>query len=159
MTRTQFILFLSSLIVVLALAMGNLELKNFTYLGQNSPNMEEIEIAAKGGDADAQFQLGEHFRKLEQFADARDWYRTAAANQNKDAIFALGLMAWDGLGELQDPIKAVGWFQQAAKLDHAQAMLYLGKAHEKGIGTHRDQVIAFNWVEKAAQTGLAEAQY
>jgi TPR repeat protein len=75
-------------------------------------------LAAKQGDADAQYHLGQMYRKGEgvqqDYETAVNWYTLAAEQGNVDALFNLGAMYDFGTGVLKDYVYAHMWYNIAA---------------------------------------------
>lgn len=118
--------------------------------------------AAKQGDADAQFQLGEMYRDgrgvPRDYAAAIAWYRKAAQQGNVDGQFGLGSMYKWGFGVPKDDHEGVAWYRKAAEQGHAKAQSSLGWAYQQGHGVTKDDKEAFAWYRKAAEQGDAGAQ-
>lgn len=76
--------------------------------------------AAKGGDAEAQYYVGQMFERglgvEPDFAAAADWYRRAAEQRYSAAQIALGSLYESGRGVAQDPQEALRWYRRAAGL-------------------------------------------
>ena len=73
---------------------------------------------AERGEAEAQFNLGQMYRKGEgvpmDAAKAVEWFQKAAEQGNADAQSNLGSMYDEGEGVSKDAAKAVEWWQKAA---------------------------------------------
>lgn len=76
--------------------------------------------AAKGGDAEAQYYVGQMFERGlgvdPDFAAAAEWYRKAAERQHSAAQIALGSLYETGRGVPQDAQEALRWYRRAAGL-------------------------------------------
>ncbi|WP_338891727.1 SEL1-like repeat protein [Aeromonas rivipollensis] len=119
--------------------------------------------AAEGGDAVAQFHLGERYdfgQGIEQNdSQALLWYQRAAEQGHSDAQFNLGVMYEDGQGVTKSAHTAAKWYYKAAKQGHASAQFNMGAMCRKGEGVKQSDIKAFKWYLKAAEQGDADAQY
>ena len=124
--------------------------------------LKSAKIAARHGDADAQFFLGASYADGEGVTkdekEAFRWYRKAAEREHLDAQDSLGVCYDHGKGVKEDHIQAALWFTKAAKQGHASAQYNLGLCYSKGRGVKEDHKQAANWYLKAAKQDLAEAQ-
>lgn len=108
--------------------------------------------AARQGDTEAAFQLGE----LERERDARDrtsavrWYRQAGERGHAKAALALALLYKNGDGIAQDKRAAAQWLTVAATAGNAHAMFLLSNAYADGDGVQADQRHARALLERAA---------
>jgi hypothetical protein len=123
---------------------------------------EAILAAAKGGDAAAQYRLGEMYdlgRGVKQdYAQAVKWYRAAAEQGQAEAQFALAEMYKNGDGVAKDMSEAVHWYQRAADQGEPRAQLLLGVLYESGVGVPMDNPRAAEWYRRSAEQGDARAQ-
>ena len=80
---------------------------------------------ARGGDAAAQYSLGNMYRRglvvARDDAEAVRWYRKAADQGNASAQYLLGVMYDGGRGVTEDHSEAVRWYCSAADQGHAFA--------------------------------------
>ena len=120
---------------------------------------------AEQGHADAQYNLGEMYRKGEgepqDDAKAAKWFWKAAEQGHADAQFRLGCMYSEGEGVLaEDDAEAAKWFGKAAEQGHAEAQFRLGCMYSDGEGVLlTDYVESAKWMRKAAEQGHADAQF
>ena len=121
-----------------------------------------LEIAARRGLAEAQFELGvayDHGLGVTQnHATAAGWYQRAAEQGLTDAQYNLATLYDEGLGTPRDIGRALQWYSRAADAGEARAMNNLGYIHEKGLTGVRDYGEAVVWYSRAAHEGLAIAQ-
>jgi hypothetical protein len=72
---------------------------------------------AKGGDAQAQYYLGQIYEKgydtAPNYAEAANWYRKAAASGSSEAKLSLAALMEAGLGMPADPVAAVNLYREA----------------------------------------------
>ena len=94
--------------------------------------------AANGGDARAQFELGERYRLgvgVDQDRNrASSWYEIAARNGNTDAAYHLGMLRLAKSKNALGQYNAVGWVKLAAEARHREAQLCLGWCYLRGVG-------------------------
>lgn len=111
----------------------------------SSLDVEDIEIAATQGDAEAQTTIGAMYQVghgvRQDYAEAVKWYRLAADQGVVVAQYNLGLMHAKGQGVPQDFVQAHFWFNIAASQGH------------KGAAKNRDLVASL-----MTRDQIAEAQ-
>ena len=100
--------------------------------------IELYEMAAKGGDAGAQFNLGNYYRQgflgLTQSPKRAIEYYTLAANQgNPGAQHNLGAFYFQGKVVEQSFTKAREWFTKAAAQGHETAIDVIKQMDAAGI--------------------------
>ena len=85
--------------------------------GQQANEIRQICIAATGGKAEAQYQLGYLYYRIakgpQDLKRASWWYRQAANQGHAHSQYNMGVMYRDGLGVTQDVIKAFAWLATA----------------------------------------------
>lgn len=81
---------------------------------------------AKGGDPEAQLNVGEIYEKglglAPDYQAAALWYRKAAAAGNTQAQINLGHLYERGLGVERDPQQALAWYRKASGLPEAMVI-------------------------------------
>ena len=115
------------------------------------------------GNADAQFGVGLKFATgkgaAQDYTQAADWYRKAAAQSHALAQFNLGTMYASGQGVAQDEAQSVMWFGKAARLGDAGAQFNVGKRFHRAsfTGLAKDapeaRIEAYKWYRLAAAQG------
>ena len=65
-------------------------------------------------DAEAQFNLGCHYRDGEDYTEAAKWFRMAAEQGHSDAQYWLGWCYGHGLGVEYDSAEAEKWVRMSA---------------------------------------------
>jgi hypothetical protein len=119
--------------------------------------------AARAGNAEAAFELGEAYQNGEgvdrDLDQAARWFNTAAQAGAPRGQYLLGRAYAEGRGVGQDRAKAARWYARAAVQNHAPAQYALGQAFMNGRGVPEDPLWAGRWYGKAARRGLAEAQF
>ena len=113
---------------------------------------------AEGGDADAQFNLGQAYRlgrgvQLD-LAAAKIWFERAARSGHLDAQTTLGLLTFQN-GDRAGGLK---WLKQAADQGEPRALLVYGTALYNGDGVTQDRILGYAYVSRAAAQGLQPAQ-
>ena len=101
-------------------------------------------------DASAMYSQGESSYRTQNYAKALEWYEKAAAEDNADAMFKLGLLYHNGQGVAQNNAKAIEWYEKAADKGNTDAMVDLGMHYANGLGVARNYAKAREWYEKAA---------
>ena len=90
---------------------------------------------------------------------ALKWYKKAAAHNNADALYRLGLAYKNGDGdEPVDYAKMMHFFAKSAELGHVEAQYQAGYGYENGIGIPINVVKAKYWYQKAAASGHRPAR-
>src|SRR5213595_432263 len=113
---------------------------------------------AEGGDADAQFNLGQAYRLGRgvplDLGAAKLWFERAARSGHLDAQTTLGLLTF------QNGDRAMGlkWLKAAADQGEPRAMLVYGTALFNGDGVPQDRLLAYAYVSRAAAQGLDVAK-
>ncbi|MYM35701.1 sel1 repeat family protein [Duganella sp. FT50W] len=112
--------------------------------------------AARGGDVEAAFQLGEMLRVgvpgvPAAPAAAAPWYAQAAKHQHAKAALALALLYKNGNGVRRDDAQAAHWLTAASNLGNAHAMFLLSNLYNEGQGVPQDRAQARALLEEAAE--------
>jgi TPR repeat protein len=123
---------------------------------QRTEALKLFEQAARGGDTEAAFQLGEMLRigvlgVPAAPAAASTWYTVAAQHQHAKASLVLGLLYKNGEGVKRDAAQAAHWLSQAADLGNAHAMFLLSNIYNEGAGVAQDHAKARHFLEEAAE--------
>jgi TPR repeat protein len=124
----------------------------------------QLQVAARSGDAEAQFKLGVACDNGEGVkrdpVAAANWYRFAAEQGHGLAQLHLGLMLNSGDTALErDDADAARWYLKAAEQGLADAQFNLALMHYNAEGIEQDDHAAFQWFEAAARQGHAKAQF
>ena len=130
---------------------------------QNAPNMGALRSLATGGDAAAQFDLGDRYFTGEGVpqdnGEALRWFRLAADQGHASAQASLGFMYRNGEGVPKDEGEALHWYRLAADQGYAGAQVSLGSMYSNGEGVPQDDGEAVRWYRVAADQGYANAQF
>jgi TPR repeat protein len=92
---------------------------------------------------------------------ARDLYRQAAEQGNRDAQYSLGVLYEEGApgdGVPQDYEEAVKWYRKAAEQGDMFSRHLLAKMYYDGRGAPKDVVEAARWFLLAAEQGDPNSQ-
>jgi len=124
-------------------------------LRQRDRAMALFEKAARAGDGEAAFELGELYRKqvvgmAPRPALAWPWYKRAAEKKHAKAALMLGLLAKNGEGVARDDIEAAKWLSVASELGEQHAMFLLYNAYKDGLGVPQDLAKARQLLEESA---------
>jgi len=113
---------------------------------------------AEGGDADAQFNLGQAYRLGRgvplDLGAAKLWFERAARSGHVDAETTLGLLTFQN----GDRVTGLKWLKAAADQGEPRALLVYGTALFNGDGVPQDRVLAYALVSRAAAQGLEPAK-
>ena len=113
---------------------------------------------AKGGDADAAFNLGQAYRLGRgvpiNLGAAQTWFERSARKGHLDAQTTLGLLLFDS----GNRVGGLRWLKAAAERGEPRALLIYGTALFNGDGVAEDRVLAYAYISRAAAQGLAPAK-
>jgi TPR repeat protein len=128
-----------------------------------SDNIDSIKAKADQGDAKAQDNLGDCYRKGDGVkkspVEAVKWYRKSADQGDANAQFNLGNCYDFGSGVEKDLVEAVKWYRKSADQGDAESQYNLGVCYYKGDGVEKDPVEAVKWYRKSAEQGDVLAQF
>ena len=96
--------------------------------------------------------------KMAHYAAAREVWQTLAGIGNGDALFNLGILAEDGLGEPKDMARAEALYTGAAAADNFKAQYRLGLLYFAGQQLPRNTMKARLYLTQAAVHGDKDAQ-
>ena len=95
--------------------------------------------------------------KMANYDSARQIWETLAGLGNPDALFNLGILAEDGLGEAKDMKKALALYEAAANAGGFKAQYRLGMLYSDGGAVARDDAKARHFLSLAVVNGDKEA--
>lgn len=111
-----------------------------------------IKIKAEAGDVDAQVKLGDACRARSRFADALQWYQTAALNKSIEGEFQYGRLLTHGSeGGVKSqqvdarPFEGIRWVYTAATNGNHGAWREMALARQTGTGCSKNPVEAYAW--------------
>ena len=123
---------------------------------------EKCLLLAKQGNARAQFNLGDMYRKGEGVCKdsekAVNWYRKAAEQGFALAQYTLGEMYRKAEGVSKDNKEAVEWYRKAAHQGLAESQHYLGVMYTSGYGVEPDYKEAYAWYDISAKQGYKKSE-
>ncbi len=110
------------------------------------------------GSRYGQFVLGELYDAdlggvAQDYAQAVELYRLAAAQNLDEAQDSLGFMYTYGVGVAQDSAVALRLHQLAAAQGHPAALLNVAFCHEHGRGVPENKAEAIRWYRRAQAAG------
>jgi TPR repeat protein len=91
-------------------------------------------------------------------AQAVQWYRAAAEQNDAMAQFKLGLMCFHGEGVPKDNVQAVKWYRAAAEQGLVEAQNMLGVMYDLGRGVPKNDTQAAKWYRAAAEQGYIDSR-
>ena len=131
--------------------------------GNYETAVKEFTALAKDGNASAQYNLGQFYRRglgvTKDYGEAAMWYLRAAEQGHNKAQYNLGKMYRRGHGVSQDDAEAVKWYRRSAKKGNAFAQNSLGVMYAKGRGVPQSFAQSVKWYQRAANQGNFRAQY
>ena len=129
---------------------------------ENADAANGIKQAAHDGNFEAQFEMGQIYRRGEGVAKDRtkaaEWYQKAAAQGHVLAQSMLDNMYDNGDGFPRGDEDVVEWYQRRAVQGNASSQFSLGCLFALGRGVTRDMAKADEWYCKAASQGDIRAQ-
>lgn len=117
--------------------------------GRRDEALRLFEQAARAGDTEAAFELGQ-MRRAATPEQAWLWYRQAAQQGHAKAALMLGLLAANGEGVPKDQREAARWLERSSELGNAHAMFLLYNAYREGRGVPLDLARGRALLEEAA---------
>lgn len=101
---------------------------------EREQRIEQLTSRARGGDPEAQFELGRRYLEGDEVPKdpgfATTWWRQAADGGHREAAYKMGLFAEHGQADVQRSITvAARYYERAADLGHAKAAYDLGKLY------------------------------
>jgi len=145
-------------IVAMVLALG---LWSAAPVTAQTPSLAELQIAAEDGDAAAQVQLAEVYRRgqgvPQNYARAAEWFEAAAAQGDPAAQNGLAGLLAKGFGVPRDPERAFELISAAAASGTPEFVSNLATVYEFGIGTAPDPARAAALYAEAYEKGWLPA--
>lgn len=148
---------------------------NYDNLIQGADKKEALrlaELAAVQGNTDGMYIAGRCNTILgwkaepsdknaasEYYSKAFEYYKSAAAGGNTDAIFNMALSYINASGVNRNDREGLRLLESIGDRGHAESLFLLGRYHRKGVaGLARDDEKALEYYRRAAELGHAEAQ-
>lgn len=118
--------------------------------------------AAEQGDAQAQYKLGDMYRKglgvevdLKKsntwYKSSTDLYRKEAEKGDRNAQHELAWAYSNGLGVEQNSETAIAWYIKSSEQGNIDSLLKIADLYQYGFGVKKDTSQAFNWYRKASE--------
>ena len=142
----------------------NVMMKLATMFGEGRDDLAltYLEMAASGGSAQAQYQMGQRYESnsgASAINDAITFYQRAADQGHVLAQSALGVIFLEGSRVAKNPVLARDWLEKAAEQKDAKAQWNLALLLISGSdGVKKDLKQAFLWCQKAANSEFVPAQ-
>ena len=130
-------------------------------MAKKAKSINTILAAAKGGDANAQYDLATRYREAngvpEDLAESLHWYRKAAEAKHVPAMNDFGTMLRNGIGCKRNDAEAFKWYKKAAEAGQVVACCNLAMCYVHGYGVKVNNEEAFYWFCEAAKRGYTDA--
>ena len=84
-------------------------------------DIQRFTPAAERGEAWSQYELGRAYATHWRYSEANNWYRKAALQGQRDAMYWLGLSYLNGLGTPKNTTEAYAWFNIGGSQDQLAA--------------------------------------
>jgi TPR repeat protein len=126
---------------------------------------------AEKGDHEAQFHVGHHYYRLQEFTKANRWWlKSAKQNKSLGPLFNIGNLYLNGWGVKRNIKKALHYFELVIskkiiflpeqKVKWSELALFLiGKTYFDGILVKRNKKKGLNYYHLAAKKGNLNAAY
>lgn len=143
------------------ISLTQLKTASEVFTDTSKDNVENYRKAAKLGDVEAQYHLGECYLLGHgvsyNAASAGKWLKLASDQGYAPAQVLLGncYKRYEIRNGKIDPIQL---FQKAAEQGNDEAMFYLGECYYSGRFVELDETQAMSWYRKAAELGNGRAQ-
>lgn len=125
--------------------------------GGAEQNIEEAvhwcRIAADKGLPSAQYSMGVHHYKMQEYEEEVEWYLKAAEQGHSMAQNQLGNCYRKGRGVEKDYKTAICWYKKAADKGNRYALYNLGQCYENGLGVSRNFDKSRDYYRQAALKG------
>ena len=114
--------------------------------------------AHHNGSADASLFIGRNYVREERYADAAEYFYTAARRGNYEGAVAYGVLQQRGAGMDADPVAAYSLFEQVARRGQSSSAYYqMGLARLNGVGCAQSEQLGKNYFDTAAVMGSLQA--
>lgn len=116
--------------------------------------------SAEGGNVEALNRVAlMHYRgeagAAQDYAEAVRLFDLAAEQGDRNALFNLGKLYFEGKGVEKDPAQAIAYYRQAADKDHILALNTLGALYRAGATNAEDIARARGYFERSSAFGNA----
>ena len=125
-------------------------------------DMAQLVDAARNGDRDAAWQIGDLYREARQGVkyspkSAFRWYAESALGGSATGQNNIGAEFENGVGCVQSFTKAAKWYRLAAAQGFGLAMANLGFLYLNGYGVKADREEALRWFKRGASAGCLKS--
>jgi TPR repeat protein len=128
----------------------------------SAADLGEVLVKAQKGDADSQVLVGVEkdvgCKSEKNLAEAAEWFRKAAVQNNVLAQVFLADHYRFGRGVKKSTKDAIHWYKKAAEKGNAVAESHLGGIYFWGDGVNKDFNEAAEWYIKAVKQGNTDAE-
>ncbi len=128
----------------------------------DSKTLNELQINATNGNADAQNKLGVLYSQgkelPEDFIEAFKWFHRSAEQRYAKGEYNLAQSYRLGKGIPRSYETAMQWYRAAANQGYAPAQTAIGTMYSAGTGRVKDQDEAIRWFRMAAEQGYIPAE-
>ena len=102
----------------------------------------------------ALYKYGEDMEKLENYAEALEFYKKAGELGNSEGLFRTGKFYQEGRNGVEINYElAIEYYQKAVKFGNSKAANNIGTMYYSGEGVIQDYSKALEWFKKAAEQG------
>lgn len=113
--------------------------------------LRRLRVRARAGDAEAQYELAEHLRKLRKWETAARWYLASSEQNHSTAQVVYGGLLRFGVGVQKDLTAGFGWALRGAQGGNSYGMYIVGTCYSAGEGVAQDFKKAEYWLKHAAR--------
>lgn len=132
-----------------------------------STPLDELKVAASGGDADAMLGYGSRLIQGQgvdtNTTEGLNWIQKAADAGNAQAWYVLGVVYSNGIGVELDMPKSIEYYRKGAEVGDADCQVAMGMIYQAGEripgGVATDPAEAVKWYGMAADQGQLEGIY
>ena|SRR5438067_13264412 len=120
-----------------------------------------VSALGRSGYAPAQVSLGVLYQKgrgvTQNFGEAMNYYRAAAAQGNANAMYDIGTLFENGQGVETNVVEAARWYLRSAERGSVVGAYDVAEKYELGQGVQKSNVEAWAWFGVAAAGGYRDA--
>lgn len=142
-------------------ACGGHRIGPYDILGPRPAEIDHLRSQADRGTAQDEYHLGVRYEEgmvvPQDYQEAAVWYRRAAAQGHRQALYKLCEWADLGRGMRQDYQEALYWCLLAADQGHGRAMSRIAAHYQTAQGVPLDLLQAHMWFNLASAHGDREA--
>jgi TPR repeat protein len=130
-----------------------------SFLLRSSTSIVTFCLLLNSSQVIAGYNDGLHAFTQKDYQTAMDQWSAPELNSNPDALFALGVMYFRGIGIDQNQAKGTDYYLRSAELGFSSAQFNLGLAFYSGSGVSQDRDKSQYWWLQAAGQDHPVAQY